>query len=130
MKLYPAIVTLHLLGGIGLVVLLALQTQAFESHRLEVEAGLRLAAWAVAALVVLQIVLGGWVSTNYAVLACTDFPTCQGRWWPPMDIGEGYTPLRPLGQSAGGGYLPFPALTAIHVGHRLGAAVLLVALST
>jgi len=129
MKLYPAIVTLHLLGGIGLVVLLALQTQAFEAHRLQFDARLRRAAWAVAALIVVQIALGGWVSTNYAVLACTDFPTCQGRWWPPMDIREGYTLLRPLGHAADGGYLPFPALTAIHVAHRLGAAVLLVALA-
>ena len=129
MKLYPAIVTLHLLGGIGLVVLLALQTQAFEVRRLELPAGVRVLAWIVAALVALQIALGAWVSTNYAVLACSDFPTCQGQWWPPMNVREGYALLRPLGESASGGYLPFPALTAIHMGHRLGAAVLVVALA-
>jgi heme a synthase len=129
MKLYPVIVTLHLLGGIGLVVLLALQTQAFEVRRLPGSAGLRVAAWAVAALLALQIALGAWVSTNYAVLACTDFPTCQGSWWPQMDVREGYALLRELGRSAGGGYLPFPALTAIHVGHRLGAVLLLAALA-
>ncbi|HUP06282.1 MAG TPA: COX15/CtaA family protein [Caldimonas sp.] len=130
MKLYPAIVTLHLLGGIGLVVLLALQADAFERRRLEVSTRLRALAWVVAALVVLQIALGGWVSTNYAVLACTDFPTCQGRWWPAMNLREGYTLLRPLGESGNGGYLPFPALTAIHMGHRLGAACLLAVLGS
>ena len=66
----------------------------------------------------LQIALGGWVSTNYAVLACRDFPTCQGAWWPAMDFDAGFTLLRELGAGKDGGYLPFAALTAIHVAHR------------
>ncbi|MGZ5655594.1 MAG: COX15/CtaA family protein, partial [Caldimonas sp.] len=73
--------------------------------------------------------LGGWVSSNYAVLACRDFPTCQGSWWPDMRIAEGFVLVRPLGASGDAGYLPFAALTAIHMAHRLGALVLLPALT-
>lgn len=128
MRLYPAIVTLHLLGGLGLLALLAIQAEVYEPHRLALSAGLRRGLWAVAALALVQITLGGWVSTNYAVLACSDFPTCQGRWWPAMSFDDAFQVLRPLGGDGDGGYLPFAALTAIHVTHRLGAFVLLPAL--
>jgi len=128
MKLYPAIVTTHLLGGLGLLVLLAIQSQAYEQAPLRVSRGLRAAVWALFALSVIQITLGGWVSTNYAVLACTDFPTCQGRWWPEMDFDHGFTVLRELGAGKDGGFLPFAALTAIHYTHRIGAAVVLSAM--
>lgn len=127
MKLYPAIVTLHLLGGLGLLALLAIQCQLPERARLSLSPGLRRGVWVVLALVLLQISLGGWVSTNYAVLACTDFPTCQGQWWPEMDFDHGYTVMRALGAGKDGGFLPFAALTAIHVVHRIGAAVVTVA---
>jgi heme a synthase len=83
---------------------------------------------AVFVLSIVQITLGGWVSTNYAVLACQDFPTCQGSWWPVMDFDAGFTIARELGAGKNGGYLPFAALTAIHWVHRLGAAVLAVAM--
>lgn len=122
MKLYPAIVTLHLLGGLGLLALLAIQSQLPVRARLSMSPGLRWGVWAVLVLALVQISLGGWVSTNYAVLACTDFPTCQGQWWPEMDFDHGYTVMRALGAGKDGGFLPFAALTAIHVVHRLGAA--------
>ena len=129
MKLYPAIVTLHLLGGIGLLVLLAVQDQVFAPRPLAVPHGVRALTWVTAALVLLQIALGGWVSTNYAVLACRDFPTCQGQWWPPMDFAHAFTLRRELGQTAGGAWLPFEALTAIHVTHRVAAIAVLAALA-
>lgn len=129
MKLYPAIVTLHLLGGIGLLVLLALQDQVFEPRPQRLPRALPWLAWATAALVLVQIALGGWVSTNYAVLACSDFPTCQGQWWPPMDFGHAFTLRRELGTTAAGAYLPFTALTAIHVTHRVAAVLVLAALA-
>lgn len=125
MKLYPAIVTIHLLGGLGLLVLLAVQGEAYERKPLPLSKALHAAAWALALLVVAQIALGGWVSTNYAVLACRDFPTCQGEWWPPMDFEHGFALLRELGAGRDGGFLPFAALTAIHVTHRVGALVVL-----
>jgi cytochrome c oxidase assembly protein subunit 15 len=128
MKLYPAIVTLHLLGGMGLLALLAGMGAALRGEPLELPAPLRAGCMALAVLVVLQIALGGWVSTNYAVLACSDFPMCQGSWWPAMDFEHAFTLLRELGAGKDGGFLPFAALTAIHYVHRLGAYVVLAVL--
>ena len=73
--------------------------------------------------VIVQIALGGWVSTNYAALACTDFPTCNGVWLPEMDFSHAYRIVRELGQTADGEPLSYAALTAIHWTHRLGALV-------
>ena len=125
MKLYPAIVTAHLLGGIGLLVLLACQTRTDETRAIVLPPAQRGVLWLLAGVALIQIALGGWVSTNYAVLACSDFPTCQGAWWPPMDFAQGFRLRRELGAGSGGEYLPFAALTAIHMAHRLGAALLL-----
>lgn len=132
MKLFPAIVTLHLLGGLGLLALLRLQSVSYANAAAEplapLSQGTRRLAWWIFALVWLQIAMGGWVSTNYAVLACTDFPTCQGSWWPQMDFKNGFTLWRELGHGAGGEMLTMAALTAIHYSHRLMAYVVLLAL--
>ena len=129
LKLYPAIVTLHLLGGIGLLALLALQAEQARPRPMPLSAGTRRGLYALAGLMLVQVALGGWVSTNYAVLACQEFPTCQGSWWPTMDFRHGFTVLRELGETQHGDYLPFAALTAIHYTHRLMAyAVLLLML--
>lgn len=128
MKLYPLIVSLHLLGGLGMLLLLAAQSCAYVPAPLALTPRLYRAAIALAVLVGAQIALGAWVSTNYAVLACQTFPSCQGSWWPQMDFAQGFTLLRALGVGKDGGYLPFPALTAIHYVHRLGAYVVLAAL--
>jgi cytochrome c oxidase assembly protein subunit 15 len=128
LRLYPAIVTLHLLGGFGLLALLAIQAERYAPRPLALAPALRAGLVAVAVLTVLQAALGGWVSSNYAVLACRDFPSCQGSWWPDMDVAQGFVILRPLGAGGDAGYLPFSALTAIHMAHRLGALLLLPAL--
>jgi cytochrome c oxidase assembly protein subunit 15 len=128
MKLYPAIVTLHLLGGIGLLALLAVQHQRAQPQPLPLSRRLRRWAWITAWLLLAQIALGGWVSTNYAVLACREFPLCQGQWWPPMDFAHAFTLRRELGETAAGAFLPFEALTAIHVTHRLAALVVFAAM--
>ena len=129
MKLFPAIVTLHLLFGLGLLMLLTWQHEAFEPRRLDVPASLRITVPLVLVLAIGQVALGGWVSTNYAVLACDEFPTCHGgQWWPALDFAQGFQLWRELGQKAGGGFLPYEALAAIHMAHRLGAAVVLTAL--
>jgi heme a synthase len=132
LKLYPAVVTAHLLGGLLLLALLAVQHQAFLRQTatyqpLHLSHRLRLAAIAVLGLLVMQIALGGWVSTNYAVLACTGFPQCNGQWWPEMDFEHGFTLLRHLGIAPDGSYLALPALVAIHMAHRLFAVVLVAA---
>ena len=132
MKLFPAIVTLHLLGGVGLLVLLAVQAERYrQAAGAPVEpvgSGLRALLWAAALMVGLQIALGGWVSTNYAVLVCNTFPMCQGSWWPPMDFAQGFELWRPLGRQGDGALLDFSALTAIHYTHRLFAYAVFVAL--
>jgi cytochrome c oxidase assembly protein subunit 15 len=129
MRLYPAIVTLHLLGGLGLLALLAVQAESYRPRPLPLSPGLRTALLIIAALAVLQIALGGWVSSNYAVLACRDVPTCQGSWWPDMDLASGFSVRRPLGTGSDGAFLPFAALTAIHMVHRLGAVVVMPAIA-
>ncbi|OGA98923.1 MAG: cytochrome C oxidase subunit I [Burkholderiales bacterium RIFCSPHIGHO2_12_FULL_69_20] len=136
LKLYPAVVTLHLLGAMVLLALLVLQHESFANRPLALALSRlpsrppRLSRWVALVLgaVVLQIALGGWVSTNYAVLACTGFPTCNGQWWPAMDAGHGFTLLRELGRAGHGGYLPFEALVAIHMAHRLFALLAFAAL--
>jgi len=134
MKLFPAIVTLHLLGGLVLLALLRAQSVAYaladpaSRGPVELPSRLRLGLIAAFALLWLQIALGGWVSTNYAVLACNEFPTCQGSWWPPMDFREGFTLWRELGADRDGDTITFAALTAIHYVHRLSAWVVFAAL--
>lgn len=134
MKLFPAIVTLHLLGGMALLALLRAQAVAY-SHAspgspgpVALQDGTRFALGLVYALLWIQIALGGWVSTNYAVLACSDFPTCQGSWWPVMDLRAGFSIWRELGMTPSGEAIPFAALTGIHYVHRLSAYVVLLAL--
>lgn len=135
LKLFPAIVTLHLLGG--LVLLALLRAQALRYAQADPVAPLvpavlpsrtRWAMGVVFALLWCQIALGGWVSTNYAVLACTDFPTCQGSWWPAMNFHEGFFLWRELGEGRSGASIPFDALTAIHYVHRLTAYAVFAAL--
>ena len=75
------------------------------------------------ALLALQIALGGWVSSNYAVLACRGFPQCNGQWWPEADYAQGFTLLRELGRAGAEGYVDFKALVAIQMVHR-GVALL------
>ena len=129
MKLFPAIVTLHLLFGLGLLMLLAWQHEAYEPRPIAAPPRLRFAVLAVLVLALAQVALGGWVSTNYAVLACDEFPTCHGgQWWPKMDFAQGFQLWRELGQRAGGGWLGFEALAAIHMAHRVGALVVLSAM--
>lgn len=129
MKLFPAIVTLHLLGGMGLLMLLAWQAQGLHPAPLRLGRKLYIGAWAVLLLLLLQVALGAWVSTNYAVLACNEFPTCQGgQWWPAQDYEQGFTLWRELGVGSDGNWLQFAALTAIHMAHRLGALLVFAAL--
>jgi cytochrome c oxidase assembly protein subunit 15 len=132
-KLYPAIVTLHLLGAVVLLALLCIQAVRYRQAAAErlptaVPPVLRRLLIAVTALLVLQIALGGWVSTNYAVLACTQFPICQNSWWPPMNFTQGFQIWRSLGESANGTPIDFAALTAIHYVHRLMAYLVFVAI--
>lgn len=120
--LKPAIVTAHLLGGmtvLGLLALLALR--AYRVPRVEVAPLVQALSWLAFVLLIAQIMLGGWVSTNYAALACTDFPTCHGSWWPDADYANAFHVVRELGMTPTGELLSLQALTAIHWMHRVGA---------
>ena len=122
MLLKPLIVTLHLLGG--LTTLSLLWWLALPPARRELKAAerpLRRLALAALVVVILQVALGGWTSTNYAAAACPDFPTCQGTFWPPMDFRNGFILWRGLGIDYEGGVLDAPARVAIHYVHRIGA---------
>ncbi|OYU44637.1 MAG: heme A synthase [Burkholderiales bacterium PBB4] len=134
MKLFPAIVSLHLLGGYVLLALLTVQAVQWGQHnaatiRPPLTPGLRV--WMACSLLLLsvQAASGAWVSTNYAVLACTEFPQCQGQWWPDMAFAPAFELWRPLGLTSQGEHIPFAALTAIHVVHRLSAAVTVLVLA-
>ncbi|WP_353190427.1 COX15/CtaA family protein [Pandoraea pnomenusa] len=127
MKLQPIIVTTHLMLALTLLGSLGwLASRQMPRDRVSADPGALRWRWAALiglALLVFQIALGGWVSTNYAVLACTDFPTCQGQWVPPMDFHNGFRLWRELGKTAGGDVIPMEALVAIHWVHRTFAVV-------
>lgn len=124
MKLQPAIVTLHLLGGVVLLALLTwIALGEARAPKRTVAPRVRALAWLALAAVFIQIGLGGWVSSNYAVLACPDFPLCQGEFLPPMDFSHGFTWWRELGRTGEGDLVPFQALVAIHWTHRMFAIV-------
>ncbi len=130
LKLQPIIVTLHLMGGLLLLALITRQALAYAQadgrHPARpVTSVLRIGLVAGFALLWLQVALGGWVSSNYAVLACTDFPQCQGSWWPVMEWRQAFELWRPLGHTGAGEPIVFAALTAIHYVHRLMAYLLL-----
>ncbi len=129
-RLQPIFVTTHLLLGLSLLAMLVWQALKLDDATTEVgprptspTTGLRALAIAAFVALAVQIALGGWVSANYAVLACSDFPTCQGVWLPTMDFANGFTWWRELGRDAHGGYLSVAALTAIHWTHRTFAAI-------
>lgn len=131
MLLKPAIVTLHLLGGMAtLAALTWLALRETGTPAVPADAARALRPWAALAFIVLaaQIALGGWVSTNYAALACLDFPTCHEQWLPDMDFANAFHVYRELGVAADGAPLTHAALNAIQWSHRAGAAVALVAL--
>ncbi len=131
LKLQPVIVTIHLLLGMALLAMLVwlggredyLMKPPTPSRDIARLRSLRTLALIAAAVLVVQIALGGWVSTNYATLACDEFPLCDGQFIPEMDFEHGFTLWRELGKTAAGHYLQFSALVAIHWVHRNFAVV-------
>jgi cytochrome c oxidase assembly protein subunit 15 len=144
-KLTPLIVTLHLLVGLTTLSLLwwlwlSLQSRERASIRFgggksegvsgypgHDQAPRKLVVIGLAALAI-QIALGGWTSSNYAAIACPDFPKCQQSWWPEMNYGDAFVLWRDLGVNYEGGVLEHEARVAIHFTHRLGALVATIAL--
>lgn len=124
--LKPAIVLAHLGGGmltLGLLFWLYLKTRPQQSKPSLPERSLKWPVRVGLVVIVAQLMMGGWVSTNYAALACPDFPTCMGQWWPEGDYEEGFKLWRGVGVDYEGGVLDQPARIAIHMAHRVGAVV-------
>lgn len=126
MLLKPVIVSAHLLGGMATLATLTWLAHRHWGHSSDsiVKSNphkffMRLAL----VILFMQIILGGWTSTNYAALACTDFPTCHGVWLPAMDFKDAFHLVRDLGQSAHGGALSLASITAIQWTHRIGALI-------
>ena len=127
LKLWPQVVTAHLLGGfatLALLFLLSLRLSGAMPVLPGLSVRLRLLAGLALLLAIGQIALGGWVSSNYAAVACVDLPTCHGQWWPTMDFANGFHLTQHIGPNYLGGQLDSDARTAIHMTHRLGALLL------
>ena len=130
LKLWPQVVTAHLLGGFATLSLLWLFNQRIGGHhwRLSSEESGRLMPvkpwlYLALALVIAQVALGGWTSANYAALACPDLPMCLESWWPPMDFASGFNVFQDIGPNYLGGLMNNESRTAIHMSHRIGAII-------
>lgn len=123
----PIIVMSHLLGGLltfSLLTWLAWRTTPDRELVQGVAPKLRVLLWIGLVLLVIQIALGGWTSANYAALACgSDFPTCQGQWWPEHDFKEAFVLWRGIGVDYEGGVLDGAARVAIQLTHRMMAVL-------
>lgn len=128
LKVWPQVVTAHLLGGfcvISLFWLLSLRLKKkiwyLPKNKLIKTKRLKFIAHLALGVVILQVALGGWMTSNYAAVACPDFPTCQGELWPDMDFVKGFNVSQSIGPNYLGGKLDNTARIAIHQGHRIGA---------
>ena len=127
LKLLPIIVTGHLFGGfitLSLFFFIFLKAADFKLlHYIDIKK-YRYLALTCLVLLLVQIFLGAWTSTNYASLACPDFPTCQGSYYPEMDFESGFNLKQEVGPNYLYGLLENPARVAIHYSHRVTALVL------
>lgn len=132
LKLWPQVVTIHLMGGFATFVLMVVMLQRLSRYhwRLpepQLEKIISLKPWIILGIVIvaLQITLGGWVASNYAALACPprEFPTCFGSYWPEMDFVHGFNFAQDIGPNYLGGLLHNEARVAIHYMHRVGALI-------
>ena len=121
LKLLPVVVMSHLLGGILIFSCLALLAMHSCVKTHPQRRKWQLAAGVGLLLVFLQIALGGWVSSNYAGIACLGFPQCNGQWWPTLHLAEGFNLLSPVGVNYQGGQLDIQSRITIQFIHRLGA---------
>ena len=126
LKLWPQVVTAHLLGGFATLALLWVWWLGLRNPSWQASRSLRGLSMATLIVVVIQVALGGWLTANYAALACPDFPTCHGVWIPAMDFAAGFDVFQDVGPNYLGGLMSSDARVAIHVVHRIGAAAVLV----
>ncbi len=125
LKLWPQVVTAHLLGGFMTLSLIWLMAQRCSRWHWQLESSVLnrikpLVLFGLAVLII-QIALGGWTTSNYAAMACPDLPTCHGEFWPEADYVQGFNIFQEVGPNYLGGQLDNHARTAIHMAHRIGA---------
>ena len=127
--LLPIIVTAHLFGGfttLTLFFLIFLMSGKFDILEKMAIPKLKTIAGIALAVLLFQIFLGVWTSTNYASLACADFPTCQGTYMPEMDFKNGFNLNQEVGPNYLYGLLDNPSRVAIHYSHRVSAILVAV----
>jgi len=136
MMLMPIVVMGHLLGGFTLFCLLNVlywrlkDREEVEPQSISTSWSLKALSMATLIVVILQIALGGWTSSNYAALMCTSLPVCQGDWMSYLDFATAFQLIQPAQESYEFGTLDYGARMTIHVTHRIGAvAVTLFALT-
>lgn len=136
LKLWPQVVSAHLLGGFSTLALLFLLMLRLRARRIAIAhenivrlKRARVLVIVATALVIVQIALGAWVASNYAAVACSELPTCEGEWWPAMDFEHGFNVFQQVGPNYLGGQLHNEGRIAIHLSHRIGAIVVLVFVS-
>ena len=128
LKVHPLVVTAHLIGGLTTLSLLFFYYRSIETDSEKFISAPNV-LFVGLSILILQIILGGWTSTNYAALGCPDLPLCYGEVWPSnMDFEEGFLKWQEVGVNYEGGQLSPSGRTAIHFVHRLGAIVALIAL--
>lgn len=132
LKVWPQVVTLHLLGGFTVVSLfwllfLRLQQKPWQVQHDNIKPLLPFAKLCLL-VVFIQIALGGWTTSNYAAVACPDLPTCQHQWWPAMDFVKGFNLTQEIGPNYLGGTMDNDSRVAIHMSHRIGAIIVVIAL--
>lgn len=129
LKLWPQVVTAHLLGGFTTLSLLWLMTLRLNNEHWQMNTALRdrFKPLALTGLMIVaaQIALGGWTTSNYAAVACPDLPTCQAQWLPAMDFASGFNLFQSIGPNYLGGVMTNEARVAIHMSHRIGAIITL-----
>jgi cytochrome c oxidase assembly protein subunit 15 len=133
LKLWPQVVTAHLLGGfttLSLYYLLWLRSKPVVRLGVFVSFKAKLFVSFVFVLTIIQIFLGGWMASNYAAFACPDLPLCQGEVFPNADYSQGFNLLQGIGPTYLGGLLDGEARVAIHFAHRIGAFILMLAVSS
>lgn len=130
LKVWPQIVTAHLLGGFTMAALFWLLTLRLQNSHWQLPANSVDKIKKIKPLVVLafmvvvtQIALGGWTTSNYAAVACPDLPMCQGQWLPEMDVANAFNLTQAVGPNYLGGKLDNEARIAIHMAHRIGAII-------
>jgi cytochrome c oxidase assembly protein subunit 15 len=135
LQLQPLIVMMHLMGGLTIITLLWLiflrynknnyfnESQSFPNLSLKRIKNLSVLGYITLIVLVIQIMLGGWTSTNYAALACADFPKCNASWWPQMDFYNAFMVELATDLNYEFGRLDSPARVAIHFTHRIWAIV-------